>query len=1198
MHCPSCGQANEKGGSFCSTCGAALPKPVGAEISPVFSNRRLPHHADDADKAVDYASFIGRERETSELLAAWKDAVARHGKLVLLAGDPGIGKTRLADEFAGRVASSEGRAIWGRCWEDGGAPPYWPWIEILRELIRDCDSPRLAELIETRAPFFSQLLAGSRSISRTSESAVALPLSADEARFRLFDSVCLFLREAATAQPLMLILDDMHAADAPSLLLLHFLARQLVSARVLLVATYRDAEVRRSPDASQFLGELSREGCLIPLRGLKEEEVGRFIESISGVAVSSKLRSAIYRATGGNPLFLDGTVRVLLADGNLMHAERQGLASLGIPEGVRQVVRGWLGTLSEPTNSILMIASVIGPEFDLEVLRSISGFPPAELLEVLEEACYAGVVRETPARFRYRFCHDLIREALYNAIPPAERAFQHRRVAEEFEQLTSEHAGSRLAELAHHYLRYAELGQGDDEKAVDYAIRAGQQATENFAWEEAVRLFQAALHMKRFRNPATRHQQCELLLKLGWAQGMLGATSDSNESIKRAAELARSLGASELLARAALSYRAAWWYPAYGRVDKFLIGLLEEALEAVGDRDSQLRAAMLSHLASELVYSPAARERPEQLSQRAVELARRVGEPAGLIYALWARCFVLAGSRNLDERVAVASELISLGEKTANRIVEMIARDWRAIAFFERGDIISMDADLGEWLAISSSLHRPRSRWTAAYVRAGRALFDGRFEEAERYAHEALQAGQETEPLPTARHVFLLQMNLLRSEQGRLLEVIDSSRALAQERPGLPLIESELAWVCAELDLAAEARIAFERVAAKGFVDLSKDVGWLLTVGLLCEVCAYVNDAERAALLYDVFGPYATHNVTDLDVLSLGSASRHLGLLAMTMERWRDAEAHFEEAFRLNLKMGSRPWAAHTQYDYAEMLVRRSAPGDAARALKLLEQALETARAVGMKRLAEKASELRSLAKKLMADESKPSTEPPSEEQRTDNEAPASLRADNTFRREGEYWTLAYQGHMSRVKHVQGLSYIAFLLWHPDQEFSAIDLVRQVCDSPASSSSNGMGDQAVPMRDEQLKKLGLHKITADDAGEMLDDKARASYRRRLTELQVQLDDAKRRNDVDLGEKLENEMDFLRSELMRAVGLRGRMRRANSASERARLTATRAIRRAIRKIAEHNSTLAGFLLRSIKTGTFCAYKPEAAVSWTL
>src|SRR5712691_1499575 len=460
--------------------------------------------------------FVGRDRELAALLDCLEGALAGQGQLVLLSGEPGIGKSRLADELSNRARGLGAQVLVGRCWEAGGAPAYWPWVQALRAYVRSRDRETLCRQLGSGAADVAEIVPEVREL--VPDLPAPPSLDPEGARFRLFDATASFLRSAASERPLVLVLDDLHAADMPSLLLLEFVAAELAASGILVVAADRDVDPTLRDPLSSALAELTRRQTtrLISLAGLGEADVENFIQLSAGFEPPTKLVGAIHRETEGNPLFVGEVVRLLASEGRLSDAAAFQLA---IPQGVRAVIGRRLRHLPEDCKRLLSAASVLGREFSLDALELVIGLPAHVLLEALDEAIAARAISEVPgapaAARRLRFSHALIRDVLYDELSPSRRVKLHREIGEALERLYARDPEPHLAELAHHFSEAA--AGGDVGKAIDYARRAGERASRLLAYEEAVRLFQLALGTLESKAPADE-MRCGLLLALGDAQ--------------------------------------------------------------------------------------------------------------------------------------------------------------------------------------------------------------------------------------------------------------------------------------------------------------------------------------------------------------------------------------------------------------------------------------------------------------------------------------------------------------------------------------------------------------------------------------------------------------------------------------------------------------------------------------------------------
>ncbi|HSJ73002.1 MAG TPA: AAA family ATPase, partial [Miltoncostaeaceae bacterium] len=440
------------------------------------------------------AAFVGRGDEMARLDAALDAAFRGAGGLVMLSGDPGIGKSRTAAELAARAEARGALVLVGRCYEREGAPPYWPWVQILRGLAREGDPESVRRWMGPGAAEIASLVP--EVAERLGPVAAAAPVSdPEQARFRLLDAVACALAAASEDRPLLLVLEDLHAADPGSLRLLELVARELAGHRALLVGSYRDGEVPRAHPLAETLAELSREGRSerVALEGLSRRDVERFIAAAAGRPAPPGLVDACLVQTEGNPLFLTELVRLLLQEGGLAWGGDEGDWTPRIPEGVRAVIARRLDRLSEPCRATLGLGAALGREVDLRTLCALADDAPEdEVLEALEEAAAARVLDEVPGSAgRYAFSHALIRETLLEELSAARRARLHARAVAALERLYGDAQEAHAAEILHHALQ-AEPLLGP-EPVVRHALAAGEAALASRAYEEAADLFRRAL---------------------------------------------------------------------------------------------------------------------------------------------------------------------------------------------------------------------------------------------------------------------------------------------------------------------------------------------------------------------------------------------------------------------------------------------------------------------------------------------------------------------------------------------------------------------------------------------------------------------------------------------------------------------------------------------------------------------------------
>lgn len=1144
------------------------------------------------------AAFIGRKPETGELRAGLKDLLDGRGRLFLLSGEPGIGKTRLADELAHEATALGAQVAWGRCWDGEDAPAYWPWIQVLRSSTRGRDIDAIASSMGAGTAAILNLVPEFRTAGLTAPGSAesqpdapgsSTPQIPEMERFRLFDAIAGFLRTFALDNPLIIILDDVHVADIDSLLLLRFLARDLRSAPIMLVASYRESEVHLDPRRNELLNDAGREGERILLRGLSEPDIAEFLECVTGTPPHPKLVVNLHRATEGNPFFLNETVKLLISEGRLDSGTVRSLTEFEIPEGVRALIRRRIQMVSEATRETLALASPIGREFDLAMLRLLSPLTDHQLETALNEAIACGLLGAvTEPLARYRYSHALVCETLYSDLPASVRQRLHLKIGETLERFVPNHEKPHFARVAHHFVRALPIGPVD--KAVEYARRGAEQAVAVHAYEEAVRLYRTMLDVLEQQSPAENELRFEAALSLGDAMNRAGLFNQCRAAFESAAEIARKIGNNDYFIRAVLGRGMP--ITEAGVIDRTLISLIEEALAKVGEGDPGGRAMLMSRLAHELYWTDET-DRRMMLAREAIEIARRLGDIPALIYVLNYGYLSLWNPDNVDDRAAAVEELISLAQETRSNQWMLRGRQLRFVNLLEMGDIPAAREELAAFRDLTLQLQQPYG--VLELSEASMALLDGNLEETRRFAQRALAIGENLEGRTGQfRQTFTAIDFAVRWQEGRLAElqqtikdIVDRSTKAGFRATDSVVPRCALALCYCETGCRDDAVIQFERLAADDFGWIPRKMTWLAIIILLAEVCAQLGDTRRAQLLYELLAPYASLSPLLTWHVCFGSARHYLGRLAVTMSRHDQAIEHFEAALQFNRRMGARLWVVHNQYHCAETLLVRNRPGDRERAHTLLRECIETAAELGIKILEQKARTALGLRVGVGASENR-----------------ALESGSNQFHREGDFWTIGYRGKVFRLKDIKGMSYIARLLANPGVEVHAVDLMSGGALAPPAEDPAQDRNVRVEREGEDSEERrdpdDLRFVRYDDAGAMLDSQAKASYKRRLDELQQELEDAKEFGDADRAAAIQEEIDALARELRRAIGIGGRDRRAGSTSERARLNVTRATKAAIDRIGRNDPDLARWLSKSIRTGTFCSYLPDPAaqVSWRL
>jgi tetratricopeptide (TPR) repeat protein len=1126
------------------------------------------------------SALVGRDREIRTLLLALDDSVSGHGRLVLIGGDPGIGKTRLADELATAARNQGHQVLWGRAWEDAGAPPFWPWVQALRSYLSITPTETIRRQVGHGAVDIAQVLPEiSRSIGDSEPALVADPAAA---RFRLFDAMATFLITASQERPIVLVLDDLHAADAPSILLLRFLGSQVGNGRLLLVATYRDAELTPGHPLTGALVELAREPTtrMLALGGLVEGAVGEFIEGAAGARPRRGLVSSLTRLTAGNPLFLGEAVRLLGADGGIHGVASLDSLPLSVPPSIRDVIARRVSPLGESVVTVLRVAAAIGPEFSLETLALLLDDQAEQLLDILEPAVRAGLLVDLGATTRFRFGHDLVRETLYDELPSVARVRLHRRIAETLERQYASRGDAHLAELAYHFSRGLSAGNAD--KAADFATRAGREAADALSYEEAARLFRLALGALEAKRPPDDARRCGLLLLLGDAEARGGDLDGARDAFLGAATIARATGEADELAHAALGYGGRFIWARAG-ADPHLVPLLLDALSLMGSNgDPRLRVRLMARLACAWRSSTDHRGDSDRLSREALELAHGLDDPATLSYALVGRFWATYWPENPVERLEIATELLAVAQASRDAERTFDGHQALLIAYSDLGRMADARAEAETARRAAVDLRQPPQVWAMPVYRIVGALLSGTYGLAE----ELIQASADSPEINLIRdNVSTMRMHLflLRREQARSAEIEADVRAAIDMFPWYPYFRAALVCLLLDTGRADDARAVFEELARDDFSALYRDCEWLLAIGLASEACARLEANGEAETLYRLLLPFAGRHAVAHAEGSLGSVDRYLGLLAATLGRFDDADRHFRAGVEINEQLGASPWAAHTMVDWARLLRQRAQPGDLVHADQLLQASQSIVGRLGMT----------ALAVRIDAGGDAPSAAVASGRVQPTVVGAAthepSVPGACVFLREGEYWTVVFGGVSCRLRDAKGLRYLARLLAAPAREIHAIDLARSV--GPAGSAA-----AAAP----RSRGWEVESMDTGDAGEVLDDAARRAYRERLADIEHEIGEAEDWNDPERAVRLREERSLLVQELAAAVGLGGRARVVGSASERARMSVAKAIRSAMTRIDACCPPLGQHLALSVRTGTFCSYEPDPglAIAWSM
>ena len=853
--------------------------------------------------------IVGRRRELGALRAWLEAARNRTARLVLCAGEPGIGKTRLAQELAA-IAVADGTAVaWGRCGETEGAPAFWPWRQVLRSLGLNPDT----------------LLAGD----------VESPAD----RFRVFDDVSQAVLAAADRSGLVVILDDVHWGDEPSLLVLRHLADQIVGARLLVVATFRDLEP--ASVLPRVLPDLLRSPAVerLDLRGF---DVGEVREQLSRTAAGSSAADAndVLDLTSGNPLFVREVARAM-AEGT-WRPDRP-------PRSVLDVVTARLDRVTPQCRRFVQAAAIVGRDFPLVlVARALDG-PVAQYLTIIDEAIAYGLVDAVGDTGDYRFVHALTRQAAEASLTTADRAQLHRAVADAIEEQFAGNLSEHLADIARHWAELAPLGE--TATARTWALRAADDAVGRLAYEEGVRLYRSALALPA--TPLADAERCRVLVSLGRAAYLAGDLDGCADAAAKAADAAAAAGSAELMGEAALVLEAG----SGAAVNAVAKRLCAQALAGLGDAGQEALRARLLAQQSHLAFYAGEQARIEALSAEALDLARAAGDDRALVDALHARKEACPGPAGRAERSQLASEMLALAHRTSSARPAMWGELWRIEALIEAGQLADAADELPVLQAAVDRVGGPVSAWHLDRTAACIAQAQGRYEDAVTVGRRGFERMRAVEPVPARGAYFALQCALV-SHVGLTDDAAEFVR-----RPVDPLPRFNTMGALHQSFLLLSAGLPDQ--ASGAYQEAGPIQTWSLPAFFI--VHGYVFGALVASGL-------GRHE--DLEVLlerlelfrgehSVGEGVAYMGPVELTLGRGAAVLGHLDRAVEdlttavhQAERAGARGFVAEARYHLATTLIARNGAGDSDRALAAAQDADQVARALGMSAYVERSGAL------------------------------------------------------------------------------------------------------------------------------------------------------------------------------------------------------------------------------------------------
>jgi class 3 adenylate cyclase/tetratricopeptide (TPR) repeat protein len=891
--------------------------------------------------------FVGRAAEREKLAALWQRAQAGERRVALLAGEPGIGKTRLAAELARSAADAGALVLFGRSDEDLSAP-FQPWVQALRHWAAHTGVETLRAELGTDASLLARLLP---ELSRRLELPAGAHASLDPESDRLaqFEAIDELLASLSRGAPLVVVLDDLHWADKPSLVLLRSLVRSARPAALLLAGTYRETDLTRTHPLAELLADLRREPRVerVLLRGLSPEDVSALVSARGQQEPPAEFVAALHAETDGNPFFVEEVLRHLVESGALRREDGRWtsdrpIEQLGIPEGVREVVGRRLSRLSEVANQALGVAAVIGREFDAALIEAAGGPAGEALLDALDEAAGVRLIAPAPGTFgRFAFAHALVRQTLYEELGTTRRVRLHWRIGEALEKRHGAAPEEQLSAIAHHLCEGALAG--DARRAVEVTLRAAERAVALAALEEAIALAARALGILDQAGLEEFEARFRAFLLRGRAESRLDLPGHA-ASFASAIEIAEKLGRPAWRARAVLEST-----PVDGdaEADQKTRALLADALAALPPGDSSERCLLLGRLGQSLIV-PAAEREP--YAAEALAMARRLGGALELERALTARAGLLFGTPRAGELEAIEQELRALGAGFAPH-----ARQYTW----------SLRPDRASFVAARAQLERAlrAGRWplTALYItNACDLLAQGRFVDAR---HEAALFRDSVAEVGVGGGAlgFAAVVTGARLEEGRLAQHARGVEQFASAAPpAYRAYHGVVAAMHAALGHEEEARRRLADLIADGFAMLVfRGNGWPLALRHMTDAAALLGDETAARALEPELVPYSGLMLVGFTGQTLeGAADRCLGQVLAVQGRHDEACARYERALALEEGFESWALAARTRFWWARALAERGASGDVAEARELLGACLDKTRAFGMAWLSEQAESL------------------------------------------------------------------------------------------------------------------------------------------------------------------------------------------------------------------------------------------------
>ncbi|MPY96025.1 MAG: AAA family ATPase [Acidimicrobiia bacterium] len=919
--------------------------------------------SDEATPVRERTRFVGRQEPAARLEEAYRAAAGGEPAVVLIGGEPGVGKSRLSAEFGAWAAEQGGEVHWGRCFEAEATGAYRPVAACLRSLIARRSDEELARAFGREVLDLAILLPELEDVGGLTPAHVEGPTS-DDRQLRLYDSVVRLVAHASADRPVVLVLDDLQWADPSSLLLLAHLVRHSGGERLLVTGTYRDDEVDESHPLTTWAGTAARERRVerVALGGLDEVEVVELLDELAGGRQAPpEVVAAIRRDTRGNPLFITEIAQHVAETGRqLVDPATWGedRVTADLPPTVQAVIGRRLARLSPPCRELLALVAAGPGGCPYELLRLVSPLDPEPLVASLDEAVTAGVLREgnEGPTVLVEAAHPLIRQAALAPLSGPRRAVLHRRLAEAVEELVAGDAERWQAALAYHWHLAGPLG--DPGRAVEAGRRAGEQAMARTAYHDGVAHYRRALEAARWAGGVRHGERAQLHLGCAEAFHRTGQPAERQQEAEEAFAAAASAADVDVQARAALVHGGA--RSTYGVPAPRTMVLLTGALGGLGDGGSaELRARVMSRLAQEL-YHTGRFDTAEELSTQAVAIARATDDDAVMAATFDGRMWALNRPEGLADRLRIADEMVERARRAGDRELETTARVWRCAAELELGRVVEVDADLAALDAVVAQVRVPSLLFRVSTLRTTRALMAGDLAAGLVLAEETHRIGAAVEP-ENAEQVLRAQLICPFRDQGLLGGVVALVDEMLTTYASVPGWTAAGAFVLGEAGELERAAGLFAHLAADGFASIPRDLAWMQAHAYLAELAAVLHAAPvlpapldkgaleaAAADLHGALAPFGDRNVSLWDIASDGAVARRLGMLSRVLGEPDQEERCLRAAVAFDDRTGQLPAAARSRAELARTLRRRGEAGAEHESAELLEAARAVAEAGGL----------------------------------------------------------------------------------------------------------------------------------------------------------------------------------------------------------------------------------------------------------